>query len=447
MTAAPALQARSPALATFLERGYFEQASDFAAIDADMTAGMVTFYVGYDPTGASLHAGHLVQVMAMRALQRCGHRPIVIVGGGTGMVGDPSGKNEARKLLTAADIATNSAALKAQLGLFLHFDTGAPNDAVMLNNADWLLELRYIDFLREIGRHFTVNRMITVKTYRDRLDAEIPLSFLEFNYQLLQAYDFLHLYRHHGCTLQFGGSDQWGNMVAGIELIRRMTSDDHSAQADHADHAATPHCLTLPLLTTADGRKMGKTERGAVWLDAERLSPFDYYQFWVGCDDRDVAKYLRVFTELPIATIAEWTQAEGAALNAAKARLAYEATRLLHGKAAADQAETAARQAFGGGDDWSAVPEVRAEQAELKLVDVVTLPGVDAFKSRREAKQRIEQGAVKINGEPILDPAHVLRGADYEGGCLRLQAGKRTRVRVYLASQGDGAATPGDAAL
>ncbi len=425
MTASPAPQARSPALATFLERGYFEQASDFAAIDADMASGTVTFYVGYDPTGASLHVGHLVQVMAMRALQRCGHRPIVIVGGGTAMVGDPSGKNEARKLLSAADIASNAAALKAQLGQFLHFDTGAPNDAVMLDNADWLLELRYIDFLREIGRHFTVNRMVAVKTYRDRLDAEIPLSFLEFNYQLLQSYDFLHLYRHHGCTLQFGGSDQWGNMVAGIELIRRMTPEDE---------AATPHCLTLPLLTTADGRKMGKTERGAVWLDAERLPPFDYYQFWIGCDDRDVARYLRVFTELSIAEITAMTQAEGAALNAAKARLAHEATRLLHGKAAADQAEAAARQAFGGGDDWSAVPEHRAEVSELKLVDLVTLPGVDAFKSRREAKQRIEQGAVKINGEPILDPTTLLRGSDFEGGCLRLQAGKRTRIRVYLAS-------------
>ena len=425
MTASPAPQARSPALATFLERGYFEQASDFAAIDADMASGTVTFYVGYDPTGASLHVGHLVQVMAMRALQRCGHRPIVIVGGGTAMVGDPSGKNEARKLLSAADIASNATALKAQLGQFLHFDTGAPNDAVMLDNADWLLELRYIDFLREIGRHFTVNRMVAVKTYRDRLDAEIPLSFLEFNYQLLQSYDFLHLYRHHGCTLQFGGSDQWGNMVAGIELIRRMTPEGE---------AATPHCLTLPLLTTADGRKMGKTERGAVWLDAERLPPFDYYQFWIGCDDRDVARYLRVFTELSIAEITAMTQAEGAALNAAKARLAHEATRLLHGKAAADQAEAAARQAFGGGDDWSAVPEHRAEVSELKLVDLVTLPGVDAFKSRREAKQRIEQGAVKINGEPILDPTTLLRGSDFEGGCLRLQAGKRTRIRVYLAS-------------
>ncbi len=428
MLVTPAVQPKSPALVTFLERGYFEQASDFAAIDAALAAGMVTFYVGYDPTGSSLHAGHLVQVMAMRALQRAGHRPIVIVGGGTASVGDPSGKIETRKLLSRADIEANAAALKAQLGRFLHFDSGAPNDAVMLDNADWLLELRYIDFLREIGRHFTINRMITVKTYRDRLEAEIPLSFLEFNYQLLQSYDFLHLFRRHGCTLQFGGSDQWGNMVAGIELIRRMTP-----QGREPDVA---HCLTLPLLTTADGKKMGKTERGAVWLDAERLPPFDYYQYWIGCDDRDVAKLLRIFTELPVAEIVALTQAGGAALNAAKARLAYEATRLAHGQEAAETAQTAARQAFGGGEDWSAVPELRLELTEIKLVDLVTHPELEAFKSKREARQRIEQGAVKIDGEPCIDPNRLLTAADTHGAHLRLQAGKKTRVRVALQGAG-----------
>jgi len=419
----PAQQPKSPALTTFLERGYFEQASDFAAIDAAMTAGMVTFYVGYDPTGNSLHVGHLVQVMAMRALQRAGHRPIVVVGGGTASVGDPSGKSETRKLLSRAEIEANAAALKAQLGRFLHFDSGAANDAVMLDNADWLLALRYIDFLREIGRHFTINRMITVKTYRDRLDAEIPLSFLEFNYQLLQSYDFLHLFRHHGCTLQFGGSDQWGNMVAGIELIRRMTPEGEPGAA---------HCLTLPLLTTADGKKMGKTERGAVWLDPERLSPFDYYQYWIGCDDRDVAKLLRIFTELPVDEVTALTQAGGAALNAAKTRLAHEATRLLHGQEAADTAQTAARQAFGGGEDWSAVPELNLDLGEIKLIDLVTHPDLLAFKSKREGRQRIEQGAVKINGELCIDPNRVLTVADCNGSYLRLQAGKKTRVRVAL---------------
>jgi tyrosyl-tRNA synthetase len=423
MQVTPANQPKSPALTTFLERGYFEQASDFAAIDAAMAGGMVTFYVGYDPTGNSLHVGHLVQVMAMRALQRAGHRPIVIVGGGTASVGDPSGKSETRKLLTRAEIEANAAALRAQLARFLHFDSGAANDAVMLDNADWLLALRYIDFLREIGRHFTINRMITVKTYRDRLDAEIPLSFLEFNYQLLQAYDFLHLFRHHGCTLQFGGSDQWGNMVAGIELIRRMTPEGEPG---------TAHCLTLPLLTTADGKKMGKTERGAVWLDPERLSPFDYYQYWISCDDRDVAKLLRTFTELPIAEITALTQDGGAALNAAKARLAHEATRLLHGQEAADTA--ADRRPSGLRRRRGLERRRRAEPrlAEIKLIDLVTHPELVAFKSKREARQRIEQGAVKINGELCVDPNRVLTAADCGGAYLRLQAGKKTRVRVAL---------------
>ena len=366
----PAQPPKSPALTTFLERGYFEQASDFAAIDAAMTGGMVTFYVGYDPTGNSLHVGHLVQIMAMRALQRAGHRPIVIVGGGTASVGDPSGKNETRKLLSRAEIEANALALRGQLGRFLHFDSGAANDAIMLDNAAWLLELRYIDFLREIGRHFTINRMITVKTYRDRLDAEIPLSFLEFNYQLLQSYDFLHLFRHHGCTLQFGGSDQWGNMVAGIELIRRMTPEGEPGIA---------HCLTLPLLTTADGKKMGKTERGAVWLDGERLPPFDYYQFWVSCDDRDVAKYLRIFTELPVTEIAALTQAGGAALNAAKARLAHEATRLLMNRCSGllFSAERLARPEFGNADakgqwaveGWGVEPDIVVENDPKSILE------------------------------------------------------------------------------
>lgn len=409
-----------------LERGYFEQASDFEAIDAALAGGMVTFYVGYDPTGASLHVGHLVQIMAMRTLQRAGHKPIVIVGGGTGMIGDPSGKTETRKLLTPEDVAANAEALRTQLGKFLHFDSGAPNDAILLNNADWLLGLRYIEFLRDIGRHFTVNRMIAVKTYRDRLDAEIPLSFLEFNYQLIQAYDFLHLFRHHGCTLQFGGSDQWGNMVAGVELIRRMTPD---GQANAA------YCLTLPLLTTADGRKMGKTERGAVWLAPDRLSPFDYYQYWVGVDDRDIARLLRTFTDVSAGEIEELTREQGSALNAAKARLAYEATALLHGAEEADKARRASEQAFGNSDDWSAVPAVTLAAAEIKLVDLVTHPEVEAFKSKREARERIAAGAVKLNGEPVTDPNRAIGPQDCGETGLRLQAGKKCRYRVTLSGE------------
>ncbi|PCC75160.1 tyrosyl-tRNA synthetase [Nannocystis exedens] len=423
MNATPPQPPRSAALQRMLERGYFEQASDFAAIDAALDGGMVTFYVGYDPTGSSLHVGHLVQIMGMRALQRAGHRPIVIVGGGTGMIGDPSGKMETRKLLTREDVAANAAGLKAQLGRFLHFDSGRPNDAIMLDNADWLLELKYIEFLRDVGRHFTVNRMIAVKTYRDRLDAEIPLSFLEFNYQLLQAYDFLHLFRHHGCTLQFGGSDQWGNMVAGIELIRRMTPEGQPNAA---------YCLTLPLLLTADNRKMGKTERGAVWLDPERLTPFEYYQFWIGCDDRDVARLLRTFTDVPLAEIEALTAEGGAALNAAKARLAYEATALLHGLDHAKQAKQASEQAFGSSDDWSAVPLVTVPGPEIRLVDLVTHPDIEAFKSKREARERIGAGAVRLNGEPVNDPAHLVTADQLGDQGLRLQAGKKCRFRVVF---------------
>jgi tyrosyl-tRNA synthetase len=411
---------RSPALQRMFERGYYEQASDLEAIDEALAAGMVTFYVGYDPTASSLHVGSLVQVMAMRALQKAGHRPIVIVGCGTGLVGDPSGKTEMRKLLTAEDIAANAAGIRAQLAKFLHFDTGAPNDAIMLDNADWLVGLKYLDFLRDIGRHFTINRMIATKTYRDRLDAEIPLSFLEFNYQLIQAYDFLHLFRTHGCTLQFGGSDQWGNMVAGIELIRRMIPDGQPN---------TAFCLTLPLLTTTDGKKMGKTERGAVWLDPERVAPFDYYQYWIGVDDRDVGRMLRVFTELPVAEIDALTAAGGAALNAAKQRLAFEATTLLHGQEAADMAKRASEQAFGNSEDWSAVPQVALAAAEIRLVDLVTDPAIEAFKSKREARDRIAAGAVKLNGEPVTDPNHLVRA---EAGDIRLQAGKKCRYRVAL---------------
>ena len=418
MPPAPPFTATSPALAALLERGYFEQASDLAAIDAALAAGPVTFYIGFDPTAPSLHVGSLLQIMAMRHLQRHGHRPIALMGGGTAMVGDPSGKTEMRRLLGGDDVRQNAQAIAAQFARFLSFDSGRPNDAIMLDNADWLLELRYVDFLREIGRHFTVNRMVAVKTYRDRLDAEIPLSFLEFNYQLLQAYDFLHLFRARGCTLQLGGSDQWGNMIAGVELIRRVTADDQHGVA---------HCLTLPLLTTADGKKMGKTERGAVWLAADRVPPFDYYQFWIGVDDRDVAKLLRLYTELPLDEIAELTHTQGAALRHAKARLALEATRLLHGEEAARKAEEASRQAFGGGEDWSAVPIVALPAEAARLVDLVVDPAIEAFKSKREARQRIEDGAVKLNGEPITDPNHLVALGDEP---VRLQAGKKTRLRV-----------------
>ncbi len=429
MAQAPVPTPKSPALATLVARGYFEQASDVEAIDRALASGMVTFYIGFDPTAPSLHAGNLLTIMAMRVLQRHGHRPLCLLGGGTAMVGDPSGKTEMRKILTPETIARNAQAFRDQFACFLHFDTGAENDALLLNNADWLMGLKYIEFLRDIGRHFTVNRMVAVKTYRDRLDAEIPLSFLEFNYQLLQAYDFFHLSEKYNCSLQLGGSDQWGNMIAGVELIRRIAGEQRDAGHDRGASGAT--CLTFPLLTTSDGRKMGKSERGAVWLSRDLLSPFEYYQYWINRDDRDVARLLRLYTELPLEEIDEITRVEGSAMRAATRRLAFEATRLLHGEEAATQAATASQQAFGGGGDWSAVPERTIELAEIKLVDLLVHEHVQAFKSKRETRRRVEGKAVKINGEPCTDPNRVLTASDHDDQGLRIKVGKK-RFRICL---------------
>ncbi|MCA9711096.1 MAG: tyrosine--tRNA ligase [Myxococcales bacterium] len=411
---------RSEALAALVERGFVEQVSDAAAIDQALAEGMVTFYIGFDPTAASLHVGNLVCIMAMRILQQHGHRPVVLLGSGTARVGDPSGRSEMRKMLDESTIDAQVRSIGEHFGRFLHMDTGAPNDAIVVDNYAWLGSLRYIEFLRDIGVHFTVNRMIATKTYRERLDNEQPLSFLEFNYQLFQAYDFLHLYRDNGCTMQLGGSDQWGNMVAGVELIRRLGGGAHGPA----------QCLTFPLLTTADGRKMGKSERGAVWLHADHLSPFDYFQYWVSCDDADVRKLLLIFTDLPRAQIDTLCTAEGAELRDVKRRLAFEATRLAHGQEAAEQAERAATQAFGQGEDWSAVPAVRVGDEPIKLVDLVTHDAVRAFPSKRQARQRIESGAVRLDGQPRTDPGETLTPSDFPAEGLRLQAGKRCRFRI-----------------
>ncbi len=416
---------QSPALQALMSRGLLEQASDLQAIDRALGSGPVTFYLGYDPTASSLHVGNLLTIMAMRCLQTHGHRPICVVGGATAMIGDPSGKTEMRKMLTREEIEANSQRFREQFSRFIHFDRGVPNDALLLNNAEWLLPIHYIDFLRDIGRHFTVNRMVAVKTYRDRLDAEIPLSFLEFNYQLFQAYDFLHLHQKYGCQLQMGGADQWGNMIAGVELIRRIQATEEEADSGQS------YCLTFPLLTTADGRKMGKSERGAVWLSKEQLSPFDYYQFWINRDDRDVPRLLRIFTELPSEQIDALTAKEGAAMRGATRTLAYEATRMLHGEEAAHQAQKASEQAYGGGDDWSAVPKVTLDQAQIKLVDLLVHPQIQAFKSKRATRQRVESGAVKINDSPVDDPYYLVTAADNSGCGIRLKAGKK-RYRLIL---------------
>ncbi len=407
----------SPALRELAGRGLIEQTTDIAALDAALAAGPVVFYAGFDPTGASLHAGHLVPIMAMRWLQRFGHRPIVILGGGTARVGDPSGKSETRKLLSAEQIADNTRAMARQFAALL--PGTADNPVEVVDNHEWLGELKYIDFLREIGVHFTVNRMIATKTYRDRLDAEEPLSFIEFNYQLFQAFDYLQLHRTRGCTLQLGGGDQWGNVVAGVELIRRFG-------------LGPAHALVFPLLTTASGAKMGKTEKGSVWLDPELASPFEYYQYWIGCDDRDVGRMLKTFTELPLPEIEALASVTGAELRESKARLALEATAIVHGREAAEQAAAAARQAFGAGDDWSAVPAVAIEGPSIKLIDLVVHPDIGAFPSKRQARQRIEEGAVRLDGAVVREPEHELAPAAGDG--TRLQVGKKLRRRVVLRS-------------
>jgi tyrosyl-tRNA synthetase len=415
----------SAALRELAARGLVEQASDLAEIDRELAAGPVTFYIGYDPTAPSLHVGNLVCIMVMRLLQRHGHKPVVVLGSGTARIGDPSGKTEMRKMLTDEAITANVGRLSRSFGKFLDIaDDG--NGAVVLDNHDWLGGLHYLRFLREVGVHFTVNRMLTAKTYRDRLDSQEPLSFIEFNYQLLQAYDFWRLHRERGVRLQLGGADQWGNMIAGVELIRRIAANEGAAQGP------TANCLTFPLLTMSDGRKMGKTEQGAVWLDGEMCSPFDYYQYWIGCADADVRKLLLIFTDLPIDEIDALCAVEGAELRTAKARLAWEATALCHGKDEADKAKDGAAQAFGGGDDWSAIAQLVIPHASIKVVDLVVDPNVGAFPSKRQARERIEGGAVKIDGTACKDPEHVLSADDFPDRTFRLQAGKKLRLRIVL---------------
>src|SRR4051812_23649020 len=325
---------RSSLLKLLDERGYIHQVTDAEALDALAQKQVVPGYIGFDATAPSLHVGNLVQIMQLRRLQQAGHKPIVLMGGGTTKVGDPSGKDESRKLLTSEEIDANIASIRRVFERFLTFGD-RPSDAILLNNDDWLSGLEYIPFLREVGRHFTINRMLTFDSVRLRLDREQPMTFLEFNYMILQGYDFLELSRRSGCRLQLGGSDQWGNIVNGIELGRRI---------DGADL----YGVTTPLITTADGAKMGKTAQGAVWLDGEQLSPYDYWQFWRNTQDADVGKFLRLFTDLPLDEIKRLEGLPGAEINQAKIVLATEATAMLHGRDAASAAESTARETFAG---------------------------------------------------------------------------------------------------
>ena len=381
----------SSTLLTLLsERGYIHQATDASALDALASREIVTGYIGFDATAPSLHVGSLVQIMMLRRLQQAGHRPIVLMGGGTTKVGDPSGKDESRKLLTDADIQANIASIRQVFERFLDFNDG-PTGAVLVDNADWLDALDYVPFLRDIGPHFTINRMLTFDSVKLRLDREQPLTFLEFNYMILQAYDFLELSRRAGCRLQLGGSDQWGNIINGIDIARRVDG-------------AELYGITTPLVTTSDGAKMGKTASGAVWLNADQLSPYDYWQFWRNTGDAEVVRFLRLFTDLPLQRIDELAKLEGQSINDAKIELANAATAMLHGEEAAVSASATARNAFAGGGGEDLPSFAVGDGATISAV----LIGLGFVASNGEAKRKIAEGAVRIDGEVVSDASAIV---------------------------------------
>jgi tyrosyl-tRNA synthetase len=387
------------------ERGYIHQVTDAAALDALAERQVIPGYIGFDATAPSLHVGSLLVIMLLRRLQQAGHKPIVLMGGGTTKVGDPSGKDESRKLLTTEQIDANVASIRRVFERFLTFGDG-PTDAIMANNADWLDTLEYIPFLREVGRHFTINRMLTFDSVRLRLDREQPLTFLEFNYMILQAYDFLELSRRVGCRLQLGGSDQWGNIVNGIELTRRIDGTELFG-------------VTTPLITTADGAKMGKTAQGAVWLDEKLLSRYDYWQFWRNTADADVGRFLKLFTDLPLEDIRRLESLAGADINQAKIVLATEATALLHGREAAEAAARTAAETFSGGGLGEDLPTLSLGEG-MNIAHALTTLGFTP--SNKEAKRKIAEGAVRLDDVTVNDPGLVLTGSDEP---LKLSLGKK----------------------
>jgi tyrosyl-tRNA synthetase len=396
---------QSDLLRALEERGFIHQMTDAEGLDALAAREIVPGYIGFDATAPSLHVGSLTQIMMLRRLQQAGHKPIVLMGGGTSKIGDPSFKDEARKLLTDETINANIASIRTVFEHFLTFGDG-PTDAVIVDNAEWLDKLEYIPFLREIGQHFSVNRMLSFDSVRLRMEREQSLSFLEFNYMILQGYDFLELSRRAACRLQLGGSDQWGNIVNGVELARRVDGTQVFG-------------LTTPLLTTADGGKMGKTERGAVWLNADQLAPYDYWQFWRNTQDADVGKFLRRFTDLPVDEIARLEALGGAEINEAKKVLADLATSMLHGEAAAREAAETARATFEEGTGGEALPTLAVPDGSIALADA--LVGLGLTGSKKEARRLIAQGGARVDGEPVTDEQAVLSVS----GQVRLSAGKK----------------------
>ncbi|MBP7766284.1 MAG: tyrosine--tRNA ligase [Syntrophaceae bacterium] len=416
------------------ERGFIEQFTDEGLITGQFARGPVTCYIGFDPTATSLHIGSLVPIMALAHMQQTGNRPIALVGGGTGLIGDPSGKTEMRQVLTREQIDYNAGCLGKQLSKYIDFSDGR---ALLLNNADWLTKINYIEFLRDIGRHFSVNRMLAAESYKIRL--EKGLNFIEFNYMLLQGYDFLYLFQHHGCALQMGGNDQWGNMLAGTELIRKVEAKD-------------AHALTFPLITTSLGQKMGKTEKGTVWLDAGLTTPYEYYQYWVNCDDADVERFLKLFTFLPLSDIAVVKTLADARLNMAKTVLAYEATKVTHGTEAARAAWRASLEAFHArpvdadlfpasdipreapAADTSAIPRFTVARTDIDAGLLITSLCARAglTQSMSEAKRLIDQGGIHLGLRQVKTVDEKLSAADFTEGELRIRKGKKKYLIVTL---------------
>ena len=413
---------KSDFLRIMSERGFIHQTSDDAGLDDFFAKETVTAYIGFDATAKSLHAGSLIQIMMLHWLQKTGHRPIALMGGGTSMIGDPSFKDEARKLLTPADIESNLVGIRKNFAPYLSFGDGA-GQALMVNNADWLMSINYVEFLRDVGRHFSVNRMLSFDSVKLRLDREQSLSFLEFNYMILQAYDFVELSKRYDCRLQMGGSDQWGNIVNGIDLGHRMGTPQLFA-------------LTTPLLTTSSGAKMGKTASGAVWLDPEMLSPYEFWQYWRNTEDADVGRFLKLYTTLPLDEVARLAALDGAEINEAKKVLATEITALLHGRDAAEQAAETARKTFEEGVTADSLPTVEMPRTELEagigILALFVKAGLAA--SNGEARRHVQGGAVRLNDQPVSDDRRAVTLQDLSPeGALKLSLGKKKHVLVKVA--------------
>lgn len=397
------------------ERGFIKQLSHEEEIKELLEKEKVTFYIGFDPTADSLHVGHFIALMLMSHMQKAGHRPICLLGGGTGMVGDPSGKDDMRKMLTPEFIAHNIACFKKQMSRFIDF---TDDKAIMVNNADWLMDLNYIQLLREVGVHFSVNRMLAAECFKKRL--EKGMTFFEFNYMIMQGYDFWHLFKHHNCVMELGGDDQWSNMLAGVELIRRKEQKP-------------AFCMTCKLLTTSDGRKMGKTEKGALWLDPEKTSPYDFYQYWRNVGDNDVENCLSLLTFLPMDEVRRLGALKDAEINTAKKVLAFEVTKLVHGEEEALKAQQAAEALFGGGGNMENVPTIEIAEADktAKIIDVLTANKV--FSSKREARQMIAQGGLYLQDAAVTDPEAFLAAEMFDAeGSLLVRKGKKKYFRLVV---------------